>query len=65
MIDVKEVWNERNKKAKERLEICNSCEHLDKTMVTCKKCGCFMKLKTLFPDSKCPEEKWNDYKETN
>ncbi len=63
MKDVKEVWKERSKKSKERLEVCNQCEKFDKTFFTCKECGCFMKLKTLFPESKCPLAKWNSYSE--
>lgn len=41
-----------------RLEICNSCEWLNKRLVKCKKCGCFMKLKSTLKEAKCPLEKW-------
>lgn len=65
MLELKTIWTERAKKSKERLEICSECEHLDKTLYTCKQCGCFMKAKTMFPSSKCPIEKWTAYKENN
>lgn len=42
----------------QRLEICNSCVFLNKRTVTCKKCGCFMKLKTTLLQAKCPVGKW-------
>ena len=41
-----------------RLEICKSCEWFSKTMIKCKKCGCFMKLKTTLKGAKCPIGKW-------
>ncbi len=41
-----------------RLEICNTCEHFNRRMVKCKKCGCFMKLKTTLVQAKCPIGKW-------
>lgn len=45
-------------KSKERLDICNVCEFLNKEKVQCTKCGCFMKLKTVIPTAKCPIGKW-------
>lgn len=44
--------------AKKRLEICLSCEHLIKVTTQCKKCGCFMNLKTKLPHASCPVGKW-------
>ena len=44
--------------AQYRLEICNGCEWFRKNTQTCKKCNCFMKLKTLIEKSKCPIDKW-------
>jgi len=41
-----------------RLEICNSCEWLNKRLVKCKKCGCFMKLKSTLKAASCPIGKW-------
>lgn len=42
----------------ERLTICRSCEWFRKSNQTCKKCGCFMKLKTTLAQAKCPMGKW-------
>tara|TARA_R100000700_G_C3051823_1_gene70792 strand:+ start:317 stop:505 length:189 start_codon:yes stop_codon:yes gene_type:complete len=41
----------------ERLDICGNCKFLTK-MNRCKKCGCFMNLKTWSSLAKCPEGKW-------
>ena len=41
-----------------RLKICNSCEWFNKKFTTCKKCGCFMKLKSTLKQAKCPIGKW-------
>ena len=46
---------------KERLNICNQCDHvrLKKTMyIRCTKCGCFLKPKTRLLNQKCPIDKW-------
>ncbi len=42
----------------DRLEICNSCEFLNKRLMKCKQCGCFMKLKSTLREAKCPLDKW-------
>lgn len=42
-----------------RIEICNSCEHLFKPTNTCKKCGCFMDVKTWLAPASCPIGKWS------
>ena len=42
----------------ERLAICNECPWLDKRLVKCRKCGCFMKLKSTLGSAKCPIGKW-------
>lgn len=44
--------------ANERFEICKSCPNLIKLSNQCKKCGCFMQLKTKLEDATCPEGKW-------
>ena len=44
--------------AESRLEICKGCEWFRKNTQTCKKCGCFMKLKTLIDKASCPVGKW-------
>lgn len=41
-----------------RLEICKGCEWFRSKSQTCKKCGCFMKLKTNLEKAKCPIGKW-------
>lgn len=43
---------------KERLSICKTCPELIKLTNQCKKCGCFMNLKTKLEKAKCPLEKW-------
>jgi hypothetical protein len=40
-----------------RLKICNSCEFLS-SIKFCKKCKCFMPVKTYFKKLKCPIDKW-------
>ena len=44
--------------ALERLAICKACPELIKLTTQCKKCGCFMKLKTTLQDATCPIGKW-------
>jgi hypothetical protein len=41
-----------------RMNICKSCEYLFKMTNTCKKCGCFMSVKTRLKTSSCPIGKW-------
>jgi predicted Zn-ribbon and HTH transcriptional regulator len=41
-----------------RMEICLSCPELIKLTSQCKKCGCFMNLKTKIEAAKCPIGKW-------
>jgi hypothetical protein len=41
-----------------RLKICNSCEWFDKRLAKCRKCGCFMKLKSTLRQAQCPVNKW-------
>lgn len=45
----------------QRYSICDSCEFLYKITNTCKKCGCFMKLKTTLAKASCPIDKWDTY----
>lgn len=44
--------------ADERFKICKGCEHLFKVTNQCKKCGCFMELKTKLEQATCPIGKW-------
>jgi hypothetical protein len=44
--------------ANKRIETCESCEFLDKTIYRCLKCGCMMKFKAKVEAAKCPIGKW-------
>ena len=44
--------------AEYRLKICQECPAYRPKSNTCKKCGCFMKLKTKLEHAKCPVGKW-------
>ena len=44
-------------KIKLRLSICQDCEEFAITR-QCKKCGCFMDIKTKLEGSVCPLNKW-------
>lgn len=44
--------------ANSRLEICKSCPELIPVINQCKKCGCFMDLKSTLKIAKCPLGKW-------
>lgn len=44
--------------AEYRFSICSGCEFFKKNGNRCKKCGCFMKLKTQLAAAKCPIGKW-------
>ena len=41
-----------------RLEICKACPFYRAATNQCKKCGCFMKLKTKIEKASCPIKKW-------
>lgn len=43
-----------------RLEICGACP--SNLMGVCRKCGCFIKLKTAFKGASCPAGKWSEEK---
>jgi hypothetical protein len=44
--------------ADKRYEICNFCPEFVSITKTCKKCGCFMALKTKLKNATCPLGKW-------
>jgi hypothetical protein len=46
-------------KYKLRMEACNSCPELINFTKQCKKCGCFMTLKTKMAHASCPLGKWS------
>jgi rRNA maturation endonuclease Nob1 len=41
-----------------RLETCRGCERLFKPTMSCKECGCFVKLKARLEHDSCPLGKW-------
>ena len=43
---------------KERYSICNSCPEFIGLTKQCRKCGCFMHLKTKIQVAACPLNKW-------
>jgi hypothetical protein len=45
-------------KAEKRFSICKACPELIKLTTQCKKCGCFMKVKTKLDLATCPIGKW-------
>ena len=42
----------------ERMKICRGCEFFRDSIAQCKKCGCFMPVKTRLEIAKCPVGKW-------
>jgi hypothetical protein len=42
----------------ERLAICMECPALNKNLMKCTKCGCFMQLKSTLRQATCPVGKW-------
>lgn len=65
MSDVKpwDMLNPNEKRSEEelveyRLSICAECPFFRKGAQQCRKCGCFMKLKTRLHRANCPMGKW-------
>ena len=54
----KETYNKR-------IKICKKCDHFFKLTGSCKKCGCFMHIKTRLSYAKCPIDKWSKEKKLN
>ena len=50
--------------ANDRLKICRgsstnkACDEYFRPTGSCKKCGCFVRLKTKMASQKCPLDKW-------
>jgi hypothetical protein len=44
--------------ADSRYDICKACPELINLTKTCKKCGCFMAVKTKLKEATCPLGKW-------
>ena len=53
----------KNEIRKERLDLCKGCEHYFKPTGTCKKWGCFMRIKTTLAYTECPIGLWESTKE--
>jgi len=45
--------------AKQRYQICKSCEQFNSLLKTCNQCRCFMPAKVTIGKKKCPLLKWN------
>jgi hypothetical protein len=58
MLKLNTIWTERKDVSDKRLDICKQCEFYDSESTKCKKCGCFMRYKSMLPYSKCPLDKW-------
>lgn len=41
-----------------RMAICQQCPFFITATAQCRKCGCFMKLKTRLDKAHCPIKKW-------
>lgn len=57
IINPKTEWADKSVSDK-RFEICKGCPELIKLTNQCKKCGCFMAIKTKLEAAKCPIGKW-------
>jgi hypothetical protein len=44
--------------AERRFRICKLCPYYFKATGNCKKCGCFVDIKTKYKDQKCKLGKW-------
>jgi hypothetical protein len=44
--------------AQSRLDVCNKCKDLDKSLGRCTVCGCFVSIKTKVDYETCPIGKW-------
>jgi len=47
--------------ARERYEICKSCDEFNDTVKLCKQCGCFMPAKSNIASASCPIGKWSRF----
>lgn len=44
--------------AQSRLDICNKCKDLDKSLGRCEVCGCFVSIKAKIDYESCPLGMW-------
>ena len=48
-------------KPRDKLKICDKCEHLHKPFIgkpMCEICGCIVRIKVQLKGEKCPLDKW-------
>jgi hypothetical protein len=50
--------NVSSEKKKQRQDICNACEFINKDNNTCNQCGCYLDVKTSWRTTSCPIGKW-------
>jgi hypothetical protein len=55
--DGKPIIAQKNK-SQERLDVCNKCKDLDKSLGRCTVCGCFVSAKVKADYESCPLGKW-------
>lgn len=53
-----EIEHATEEEEKARFQICLECPSLIQLTKQCKKCGCFMQVKSKLKDAKCPIGKW-------
>ena len=41
-----------------RIEVCKSCDFLN--VATCNACGCYVELRAVSQNGRCPHNKWKD-----
>jgi hypothetical protein len=41
-----------------RMDICRDCQHFQESPMKCRKCGCYLNLKTRLETEHCPIQKW-------
>ena len=51
--------NVTDNQKKERLNICESCDKINKENKTCSECGCYLDIKTGWATESCPLGKWD------
>jgi len=57
MLNPNTEWS-TDEESSRRFEICKACPELIRLTKQCKKCGCFMAVKTKIQSAVCPMEKW-------
>ena len=55
---MKKVFLHDTEVIERRMAECQGCEHFIKGTSQCKKCGCFMKVKSRIATASCPIGKW-------